>query len=108
MPRPTQQEKKEKILNVRLTPTEYQLLLEESQKANLPISKYARHVLMTKKQEIHYDLNAENTELKELLREHHKIGINLNQIARHLNSGGAETEEIRKEIRKAITMLWQS
>ena len=107
MSRPKKEEKRTKVLNIRLTEMEYELLKEEAKSQNQPLSKYARHILTTKKVEIHYDLNPEDDTQKALLREHHKIGINLNQIARHLNSGGAETEELRKEIRKAISDLWR-
>lgn len=108
MSRPRKEEKRTRILNIRLTEMEYDLLKEEAESQKMPLSKYARHILTTKKVEVHYDPNPENDIHKALLREHHKIGINLNQIARHLNSGGAETEELKKEIRKAISDLWQS
>lgn len=106
MARPKKNEKREKILNIRLTEIEYGLLKEEANHARIPISKYARHILQTKKTEVHYDLHTGDNDLKALCTEMHKIGINLNQIARHLNSGGASTKEMKTEITEMVSELF--
>ena len=99
-------ENREKILNIRLTEIEYELLKEEADYARMPVSKYARHILQTKKPEVHYDLHPGNNELKTICTELHKIGINLNQIARHLNGGGTFTKEMKAEITEMTSDLF--
>lgn len=37
--------------------------------------------------------------------EYHKIGINLNQIAHHLNNGGIVNDEIISAIKKNVSVL---
>ena len=108
MSRPKKEDPKTKRITIRVTKTEYALFTEEAQKQNMTLAEYIRHRVIHHKTEIHYDIDKSMKTQKALLREHHKIGINLNQIAHHLNSGGAETEEIRKEIRKAISDLWSN
>ena len=47
-----------------------------------------------------YELVADMPELKKLISEFGKIGNNLNQIARHFNTGGIHSQEMRKAIGK--------
>ena len=108
MSRPKKTDPRDHRITIRVTETEYSLFTEEAEKQNMTLAEYIRHRVIHHKTEIHYDIDNSIETQKALLREHHKIGINLNQIARHLNSGGAATEELRKEIRKAISDLWQS
>ena len=42
-----------------------------------------------------------------LIAEFGKIGSNLNQIARHFNTGGIHSQEIRKELNQCIADIYE-
>ena len=106
MSRPKKEESKNRRITIRLTDLEYGLFREASEKEKMSIAEYVRHRAICGKTETHYDLHVGNEEIKNTCEELHKIGINLNQISRFLNSGGTLTDEIRKEIRRAISELF--
>ena len=45
-------------------------------------------------------------DLRKLVSEYGKIGSNLNQIAKHFNSGGSQSRAIENEIHQCITDLF--
>ena len=45
-------------------------------------------------------------DLRKLVSEYGKIGSNLNQIAKHFNSGGSQSRAIENEIHQYITDLF--
>lgn len=81
---------------LRLTDTEYEVLSESAKAANLPLAEYARRQVMKQKVTAKYEIVADLPELKKLIAEFGKTGSNLNQIARHLNSGGVHSQEMMK------------
>lgn len=105
--------KKEKELKhnhriyLRLTDTEYELVSANAKAANLSLAEYARKQVMNKKVIIKYELVADLPELKKLIAEFGKIGSNLNQIARHFNSGGIHSQEMRKAINQSIARIYE-
>ncbi|MDO5425148.1 MAG: plasmid mobilization relaxosome protein MobC [Eubacteriales bacterium] len=105
--------KKEKELKhthriyLRLTDTEYEIVTTNAKNANLPLAEYARKQVMNKKVIVKYELVADLPELKKLIAEFGKIGSNLNQIARHFNSGGIHSQEMRKAINQSITRIYE-
>ena len=105
--------KKEKELKhthriyLRLTDTEYEVISTNAKNANLTLAEYARKQLMGKKVIVKYELVADLPELKKLIAEFGKIGSNLNQIARHFNSGGIHSQEIRKAINQSIARIYE-
>ena len=105
--------KKEKELRhnhqimLRLTDTEYEIVSTNAKNANLPLAEYARKQVMNKKVIVKYELVADLPELKKLIAEFGKIGSNLNQIARHFNSGGIHSQEIRKAIKQGIADIYE-
>ena len=105
--------KKEKELKhthriyLRLTDTEYEVVSTNAKNANLTLAEYARKQLMGKKVIVKYELVADLPELKKLIAELGKIGSNLNQIARHFNSGGIHSQEIRKAINQSIARIYE-
>ena len=108
MPRPH----REKILkqgcrvSVNLTQSQYELVSQQAKESNISMSEYILKVLTKAKVHIHYDLGGIRMEqLENLIAEYGKIGSNLNQIARHLNSGGAATPDIITDVRTAILDL---
>ncbi len=62
---------------------------------------------MNKKVIVKYELVADLPELKKLIAEFGKIGSNLNQIARHFNSGGIHLQEIRTSINESIADIYE-
>ena len=105
--------KKEKELRhkhqimLRLTDTEYEIVTENAKSANLPLAEYIRKQVMKQKVIAKYEIVADLPELKKLIAEFGKIGSNLNQIARHFNSGGIHSQEMRKAINQSITRIYE-
>lgn len=105
--------KKEKALQhkhqimLRLTDTEYEIISESAKAARLPLAEYARKQIMKQKVTAKYEIVADLPELKKLIAEFGKIGSNLNQIARHFNSGGIHSQEMRKKIDQSVTRIYE-
>lgn len=105
--------KKEKELRhkhqimLRLTDTEYEIVSENAKATNLPLAEYVRKQVMKQKVTAKYEIVADLPELKKLIAEFGKIGSNLNQIARHFNSGGIHSQEMRKSIDQSIARIYE-
>lgn len=105
--------KKEKELKhthriyLRLTDTEYEIVSENAKATNLPLAEYARRQLMNEKLTAKYEIVADLPELKKLIAEFGKIGSNLNQIARHFNSGGIHSQEMRQAINQGVARIYE-
>ena len=105
--------KKEKELQhkhqimLRLTDTEYEIVSESAKAAHLPLAEYVRKQIMKQKVTAKYEIVADLPELKKLVAEFGKIGSNLNQIARHFNSGGIHSQEMRKSINQGIADIYE-
>ena len=105
--------KKEKELRhnhnimLRLTDTEYEIILTNAELASLTPAEYARKQVTNKKVIAKYEIVADVPELKKLIAEFGKIGSNLNQIARHFNSGGIHSQEMRKSINQSIADIYE-
>lgn len=94
-------------INLRLTDVQYEIITERAKQANLSLSEYIRRQLMKGKVIVKYELVADLPELKKLIAEFGKIGSNLNQIARHFNSGGIHSQEMRKAINQGIADIYE-
>ncbi|MEY8483575.1 plasmid mobilization relaxosome protein MobC [Lachnospiraceae bacterium 48-21] len=105
--------KKEKELRhkhqimLRLTDTEYEIVAENAKSANLPLAEYVRKQVMKQKVIAKYEIVADLPELKKLVAEFGKIGSNLNQIARHFNSGGIHSQAMRKAIEQSVSRIYE-
>lgn len=105
--------KKEKELRhnhnimLRLTDTEYEIISANAKSANLTLAEYARKQVTNKKVIAKYEIVADVPELKKLIAGFGKIGSNLNQIARHFNSGGIHSQEMRKSINQGIADIYE-
>ncbi len=105
--------KKEKELKhthriyLRLTDTEYEIVSANAKDANLSLAEYVRKQVMNQKIIIKYEIVADLPELKKLIAEFGKIGSNLNQIARHFNSGGIHSQEMRKAINQNLARIYE-
>ena len=92
---------------LRFTDTEYERLLSLAESASLPLAEYIRKQVTGKQVKIKYEIVADIPELKKLIAEFGKIGSNLNQIARHFNSGGIHSQEMRKAINQSIARIYE-
>lgn len=107
MSRPKKQKEYHKNyrVTIRFPEDEYASLCTNSGSAGMNISEYIREQISRGKVNAVYKVVSDTESTKKLAQEYHKIGINLNQIAMHLNSGGSETDDLVKEIRKCVTEL---
>lgn len=92
---------------LRLTDTEYEIVSESAKSTRLPLAEYVRKQVMKQKVTAKYEIVADLPELKKLIAEFGKIGSNLNQIARHFNSGGIHSQEMRKAINQSIARIYE-
>ena len=92
---------------LRLTDTEYEIISENAKAANLPLAEFARKQIMNQKVIAKYEIVADLLELKKLVAEFGKIGSNLNQIARHFNSGGIHSQEMRRAIDQSVARIYE-
>lgn len=92
---------------LRLTDTEYEIVAENAKTANLPLAEYVRKQVMKQKIIAKYEIVADLPELKKLVAEFGKIGSNLNQIARHFNSGGIHSQEMRRAIDQSVSRIYE-
>lgn len=105
--------KKEKELKqnhriyLRLTDTEYEIISTNAKAANLSLAEYARKQIMNKKVIVKYELVADLPELKKQIAGFGKTGSSLNQIARHFNSGGIHSQEMRKAINQSVSSIYE-
>lgn len=54
-----------------------------------------------------YEIVADLPEAKKQIAEFGKIGSNLNQIARHFNSGGIHSQKMRKAINQNLARIYE-
>ena len=105
--------KKEKALshthhvNLRLTDTQYEVISESAKLSGLTLSEYIRRQLRKGKVIAKYEIVADVPELKKLITEFGRIGNNLNQIAKHFNTGGIHSQEMRKAIHQCIADVYE-
>ena len=92
---------------LRLTDTEYEIVSESAKATHLPLAEYVRKQIMKQKVTAKYEIVADLPELKKLVAEFGKIGSNLNQIARHFNSGGIHSQEMRKAIDQSVARIYE-
>ena len=101
--------KRDYIIKTRLTKMEYEEFKKNCIAVSLNHSEYIRQVIFNRriKLPIQTMKNSEEllTAISELIAEYGKIGSNLNQIARHLNSGGMFYQELAGELRELAADL---
>ena len=91
---------------VRLTDVELNLLDQGATCFSISRSEYLRKLLLEKQINHPIEVVADMNDLRKLVSEYGKIGSNLNQIAKHFNSGGSQSRAIENEIHQCITDLF--
>lgn len=106
-PQKAKELKRSHSVMLRLTDTEYEVISENAKAAALPLAEYARKLVTGKQINIKYEIVADLPEIKKLIAEFGKIGSNLNQIARHFNSGGIHSQEVKKALNQGIADIYE-
>ena len=91
------------FVSVRLSDIELENVDNAATTAGLSRSEYIRRTLLTQEISVKYEIVADMQELQKLVGEIGKIGSNLNQIAKHFNSGGSRSMAMEDEIRECIS-----
>lgn len=95
-----------KIISLRLTDYELELLDDNARKMKYTRSEYLRELILNHPIEYKYEVVADINELKILTTEYGRIGNNLNQIAKHFNTGGSHSLAMEDEIHECISQLF--
>ena len=98
--------KRSNIITLKLTDIELAVLNEAVDVTGLSRSEYVRKLLLEKQINHQIEVVADMNDLRKLVSEYGKIGSNLNQIAKHFNSGGSQSRAIENEIHQCITDLF--
>lgn len=87
MPRPRKQaeQKRSRVIAFRVTDDEYAAVENKARKAEIDIGDFARHAVLRKRVTQRQTAAPADFEAVDQLR---RLGVNFNQIARALNSGG--------------------
>ena len=100
-----EEERRRRTVGVRVTEAEAAELQERAQAARLSLGAYLRRRALGQRGRIAAELRLGAAELRELNR----IGVNLNQMARALNSGAvpspAETQEEVERVGELVAKL---
>ena len=99
--------KREHRVTIRLTDTEFSIIENAAEQAELSISEYMRTQTMQGQVNARFEIVADVAEIKKLIGEFGKIGSNLNQIARYFNQGGIISTEMKNEIRKSLRDIYE-
>jgi len=99
--------KREHRVTIRLTDTEFSIIENTAEQADMSISEYMRKQIMEGQVNTKFEIVADVKEIKKLIGELGKIGSNLNQIARYFNQGGIISSEMRKEIKKSLRDIYE-
>ncbi len=94
------------IICLRLTDIELSVLDDRAEKCRMTRSDFIRNMILNRKLTPKYQIVIDSEEVKSLLAQYGKIGSNLNQIARHFNSGGERSLAMQEEIERAIAELY--
>ena len=102
----TPRKRKTHIIKVRVTAEEKLRIAYACKELHLTQSELVRRVLygVNVKHTVVVAQGGEDT-LAALAAQCSKVGSNLNQLARHLNSGGKDTEQLRAQILEELSAL---
>jgi len=99
----TPNRKREILLRLFVTESERDFIYEKMRKLKTNnFAAYARKILIDG-----YIINTDNSDLKTVAAEMQKIGVNINQIARRVNSTSRIYEQDFNEIQERVDEIWQ-
>ena len=94
--------RKSRHISLRLTETEYEVYKEFARRGGFTLSELIRLMMVNGKVSYRMPIVVDMPQLKEITAQLAGIGNNLNQIARHLHTGGALTDELQKDINVCV------
>ena len=95
--------KRKFVLRVPVTPEERALIQQKmAQLGTKNFSAYARKMLIDG-----YIINVDHSDIRAQTAELQKIGVNINQIAKRINSTGTVYAQDVEDIRGALAEIWQ-
>ena len=97
--------KRDRYIRARLTSEEKADFDERLAASGLSQSDFIRQAVFHSKINLTIRTECSIEQMERMIAEYGKIGSNLNQIARHLNEGGAVTNHIVEEVRSAALDL---
>ncbi len=96
---------KERTIHFRVSEAFYEVIAHEARQCGLSISEFCRRVLLNRRIKKLPVIIHDEREIKQELRNIDRLENNMNQIARHLNQGGALTQPLADELWKELTKL---
>ena len=96
---------KTKRVTVRMTEDEYDLLTDYCEKSGYTHAAYLRNALLAKIPPVKYEIVYNSPEILKIFSNLGNMAGNMNQIARHLNRGGALSREQADKILGCITEI---
>ena len=96
---------KERTIHFRVSEAFYEVIAHEARQCGLSISEFCRRVLLNRRIKKLPVIIHDEREIKQELRNIDLLENNMNQIARHLNQGGALTQPLADELWKELTKL---
>ena len=106
-PKKEADDRKSKRISLRLTETEYEVYKEFAWRSGFSLSELIRLMMINGKVSYRLPIVAKMPQLKEITAQLAGIGNNLNQIARHLHTGGLLTDELQKDINTCVEDVMQ-
>ena len=99
----TQNRTRAEQLIVRVTPREKELIQKKMEQCHTDnFSRYARKMLIDG-----YVLHADLSQFQELAGEVHKVGLNINQIAKTVNTTGMIYGDDMNRLREVMDEIWR-
>lgn len=95
--------KRNRQISFRVSEEEYNILQEKSTIANLSIPQYCKDVSLSKKIN---QPKVDHQGASEIALEVRRIGNNINQVAKHLNSGLGVTEGQINDLKGGLRHIW--
>ena len=92
-------------VTVRFNDFEFEQMQARAKEANLPLATYIQRQAVYNDIVRSYPVVFDSEDLKKIVHEIGKIGINLNQIALHLNTGGSRSLAIENDIHECVAKL---
>ncbi len=96
---------KTKRVTVRMTEDLYYVLETYAVKAGMTPVAYIRNLIASKTPTVKYEIVYNSPEILKIFSNLGNMTGNMNQIARHLNRGGAMSKEIGEEVLGCITEI---
>ena len=96
---------KERTIHIRVSEAFNEVIAHEARQCGLSISEFCRRVLLNRRIKKLPVIIHDEREIKQELRNIDRLENNMNQIARHLNQGGALTQPLADELWKELTKL---